>query len=84
MKCFVNGTLSSAQQSWMNKSLTSSFFVLHQNLQLQQPPGNIRVIAHHRQSCLKLSFHTELYTPICYTKTHPSKDAKNILSIPIQ
>lgn len=48
----------------MKASFTSSFFVLNQNLQLQQPPRNIRVIAHHGQSGLKLTLHAELHTTI--------------------
>lgn len=49
-----------------NIHLTSSLFVLHEDLQLQQPPRNIRIISHHSQCSLKLSLHTKLYTAISY------------------
>ena len=59
--------------------LTSGLLVFYQDLQLQQPPGDVRVVSHHRETGLKLSFHTELHTPIschkyalllCYLRTH--------------
>lgn len=50
-----------------NIRLTSSLFVLHKDLQLQQPPGNIRIIPHHSQSGLKLSLHAKLHTAVSYT-----------------
>lgn len=62
-----NGSLG-AQQSGMQAGLTSSFFVLYQNLQLQQPPRNIGVIPHHGQSGLKLAFDPKLYSAISYVK----------------
>lgn len=49
-----------------NIHLTSSLFVLHKDLQLQQPPRNIRIISHHGQSSLKLSLHTKLNTAVSY------------------
>lgn len=64
----VNVTRYRVKLSWTSGSLTSSFFILHQNLQLEQSPGNLRVISHHGQRCLKLSFHAKLYTPISYTQ----------------
>lgn len=44
--------------------LTSSLFVLHKDVQLQQPPRNIRIIPHHSQGSLKLSLHAKLYTAV--------------------
>lgn len=64
--------------------LTSSFFVLHKDLQLQQPPRNIWVIPHHCQSGLKLPFNTKLHTAISYTNKHPCKQVYKILMSPKQ
>lgn len=49
-------------------NLTSSLFVLHKDVQLQQPPRNIRIIPHHSQSSLKLSLHAKLHTAISCIK----------------
>ena len=60
-------SLGRVQQSCIH--LTSSLFVLHQDLQLQQPPGNIWVISHYCQGGLKLPLHTEFYTSISWKYT---------------